>query len=85
MNELDIFKYFWEHQQSYDVIYKKNNYGGTVPLSVIMEDYRNERRKLAEEYVVKEIILNQTKLTETEAESLAQRITRKLIETGVIN
>ena len=82
MNELDLFEYYWLNQNTYYFGYNRN--GEKAPLTEVMEDYKNKRNKLAEEYVVKETILNKTTMIETHAETLAKEITKNLIDTGLI-
>ena len=56
MNELDLFKYYWENQNQFSIVYKKENFTGSVPVSVIKKDYEKNKSKMAEEFIIKDIM-----------------------------
>lgn len=52
MNELELFSKWFKNQTSFDIVYRKNNLGGQVPISEVLKIYDNNR----DTYLVKYII-----------------------------
>ena len=52
MNELELFSKWFKNQTSFDIVYRKNNFGGRVPISEVLKKYDNNR----DTYLVKYII-----------------------------
>ena len=84
MNELKLFEYYWENQNQFSIIYRKNNYGGSVPLSVVKKEYESCKNEIAEELIVQKTLKEDGHLSESEATELAKRIMVKLKQGEVI-
>lgn len=83
MNELDLFKYYWENQNQFSIVYKKENFTGSVPVSVIKKDYEQKRNDVAEKFIIQKT-LKEDGIGENRANILAEEIMDKLKQGGVI-
>ena len=83
MNELDLFKYYWENQTLFAIIYKTTNFSGNVPVSVVKKDYEEKRSEVAEKFIIQQT-LKEHNISEEKANQLAGRIMLKLKQGGVI-
>lgn len=57
MNELELFSKWFKNQTSFDIVYRKNNYGGQVPISEVLKRYDNNRDTYLVKYIIAEELI----------------------------
>lgn len=57
MNELELFTKWFKNQTSFDIVYRKNNLGGQVPISEVLNRYNNNRDTYLVKYIIAEELI----------------------------
>lgn len=57
MNELELFSKWFKNQTSFDIVYRKNNFGGRVPISEVLKRYNNNRDTYLVKYIIAEELI----------------------------
>lgn len=57
MNELELFSKWFKNQTSFDIVYRKNNFGGRVPISEVLKKYNNNRDTYLVKYIIAEELI----------------------------
>ena len=57
MNELELFSKWFKNQTSFDIVYRKNNFGGQVPISEVLKKYNNNRDTYLVKYIIAEELI----------------------------
>ena len=57
MNELELFSKWFKNQTSFDIVYRKNNFGGQVPISEVLKRYDDNRDTYLVKYIIAEELI----------------------------
>lgn len=77
MNELELFKKWFENQTTFDIIYSERNFGGQVPLSEVLKYYNNKRDDMLVKHVIAEELIKE-EIKEEYALKIANKIMTKV-------
>ena len=59
MNELELFKKWFENQTTFDIIYSERNFGSQVPLSEVLKYYNAKRVDMLVKHVIAEELIKE--------------------------
>ena len=77
MNELELFKKWFENQNLFDIIHSERNYGSQVPLSEVLKYYNAKRDDMLVKHVIAEELIKE-EIKEEYALKIANKIMTKV-------